>query len=201
MNEIRKRPNKSIKQMRKWVNKGIIHCVYNLAVLELTGVPEPPTLISGSLKSSSLRLSWEGTSLPLPFLAFTVQKRLFGRASASWESIPSQTPLNATSFAVHGLRPYTEYQVRDQIAFICIYMYPITKNDFWHSMTHALSLMYSKMPTNHYDWFTVFHPVIYKTMRICLVSEFIVLNSIYNPNQQDCTGYTQSIRRVDQMRY
>ncbi|ODM95801.1 Proto-oncogene tyrosine-protein kinase ROS [Orchesella cincta] len=79
----------------------------------LIGVPDPPTLISDSLKSSSLRLSWEGSALPLPYLVFTVQRRVFSRTS-QWETIPSssQQPLNTTTFTVQTLKPYTEYQFR-----------------------------------------------------------------------------------------
>lgn len=82
----------------------------------LLGVPDPPTLISDSLQSSSLRLSWEGSAFPLPYLAFTVQRREFPRTS-QWISISqAQQPLlNTTTFTVQSLKPYTEYQVRTHI--------------------------------------------------------------------------------------
>jgi len=74
------------------------------------GVPDPPTLISSTLKDTSLGLVWDGSLEELPHLVFTVQKKTFQR-NQPWETLPTE-PLNTTTLTVTGLRPYTEYQVR-----------------------------------------------------------------------------------------
>ncbi|CAG7731893.1 unnamed protein product [Allacma fusca] len=93
---------------------------YYIRTTGLLGVPEPPTLISDSLTSTSLQLSWEGSFPELPYLVFTIQRRLY-RANYQWETISTQ-PLNQAFFTVQGLKPYTQYTFR--IGWILAHDFP-----------------------------------------------------------------------------
>ncbi len=93
--------------------------------------PLSPSLLSNSLKSTSLRLSWEGAgpSLGLPYVTYSLQRRTtsyvgggnensISSSNSLWET-PLVSPTNATNYSVVNLRPYSQYQV-----YILQHFYP-----------------------------------------------------------------------------